>query len=122
MIKTYDFRTKEQKRADRKAARKAWIDSKIGWIRENKDVLVFVVPGMITVLSCGTKCFTKVMANHTLNKEIQFKERTIYDHSLGRYVELKRPLTAAQALSIEERRAGGERLHTILNDMGLLKR
>ena len=36
--------------------------------------------------------------------------------------ELKRKLTPEQALTIEERRANGEKLHMILNDMNLLKK
>lgn len=120
--KAMDFRTKEQKRADRKnAIRQSW-NNFASFVRDNSDVLIIVVPAVAATVGGVCKVTSKAIASHTLNKEIAFKERTIYDHSLGRYVELKRPLTAAQSLTIEERKAGGEKLHMILNDMGLLKR
>lgn len=121
-IHAVDFRTKEQKRADRKYAIKRKVDDACQWIRMNKDVIILATPIVCTVIGGTTKVASKMIQQHNLNKEIDFKQRTIYDHSLGRYVELRRPLTAAQALTIEERRAQGEKLHTILDSMGLLKR
>lgn len=47
---------------------------------------------------------------------------TIYDRSLGRYTELKRPLKAKESLEIERRRKMGESLNSILDDMRLLKK
>lgn len=117
-----DFRTKEQKRAERKMAISNRWNAFAGWVRDNRDVLMLTVPATVAVVGSVTKFTSKAITAHMTNKEINFKERTIYDHSLGRYVELKRPLTAAQSLTIEERRANGEKLHMILDDMGLLKR
>lgn len=99
-IEIVDFQ-KEQRRRDRKQAIKNTLNGIAGFIRENQDVLLLTIPAAV--------------------EEIRFKERTIYDHSLGRYVELKKKLTAEQALTIEERRAAGEKLHVILDDMKLLK-
>lgn len=91
-------------------------------IVENKEAAVpLIIAGAGTVKGI-TRVASKAIQHHAVTKEIAYKERTIYDHSLGRYVELKKPLTNAQALSIEERRAQGEKLHVILNDMGLLKK
>ena len=91
-------------------------------IVDNKEVAVpLILAGAGTVKGI-TRVASKAIQHHAVTKEISFKERTIYDHSLGRYVELKKPLTNAQALTIEERRAQGERLHTILADMNLLKK
>lgn len=90
-------------------------------IVENKEVVVPVALAVGATAKGTSKIVSKLIQNHAVNKEIAFKERTIYDHSLGRYIELKKPLTNAQALTIEERKAQGEKLHVILNDMGLLK-
>lgn len=94
----------------------------LNWCVQNKELAIPAILGATTVVKGVTKITSKAMYNHAVNKEIAFKERTIYDHSLGRYVELKKPLTNAQALTVEERKAQGEKLHVILNDMGLLKR
>lgn len=120
--KIINFDSKEYKKAEFKRKAKQKWDSFTNWYRSNSDVLVVMVPVVTVGISGGVKIISKVLTNHRTNKEIRFKETTIYDHSLGKYVFLKRPLTAAQSLTIEERRAGGEKLHTILDDMGLLKK
>lgn len=94
----------------------------VKWCVENKELAIPAAVLATTSIKGVTRITSKMIQNHAVNKEIAFKERTIYDHSLGRYVELKKPLTNAQALTIEERKAQGEKLHVILNDMGLLKR
>ena len=104
--------------AMKKEQAKRKVHETIDWANKNRELVVTVmVPASIAAMNC----IAKSARNHAVNKEIRFKERTIYDHSLGRYVELKRPLRANEALTIEERRANGEKLHMILNDMGLLK-
>lgn len=116
-----DFEKEVKRRERKQAIQKRWNEF-TGFVRDNKDVLVLVVPSAVAVVSGVTKITSKAIAAHTLNKEIRFKECTIYDRSLGRYVQLRKPLTAAQALTIEERRANGEKLHLILEDMRLLKK
>lgn len=112
---------KEAKRRHRKEQlSQAW-DEFRDFVRDNQDVLVFTVPAAVTILGGGSKLLSKAIAHHTSAKEIRFKERTIYDRSLGRYVQLKRPLKAREALEIERRRRAGERLNSILNDMRLIK-
>ena len=90
-------------------------------MRENTDVIILVMPVVCTVIGGTTKIATKMIQQHNINKEIDFRQRTIYDRSLGRYIELRKPLTTRQAIIIEERRANGERLTSILDSMGLLK-
>lgn len=92
-----------------------------GFVRDNQDVLVFAVPAAVTVLGGGTKVLSKIIANHTEERKIRFKERTIYDRSLGRYVTLKRPLKPHEAIEVERRRMKGEKLNHILADMRLIK-
>lgn len=120
--KIISFESKENKKGKVKRFVKEKWDSFADWYRKNADVLVVVIPVVSVGVSGAIKITHKALVNHKLNKEIKFKECTIYDHSLGKYVFLKKPLTAAQSLTIEERRANGEKLHVILNDMGLLKK
>ena len=125
MSNVMDFRTNEQKWQEFK--QKTGDKVKKGWntlcreVRNNKDVIILMLPGFIAVTNGVTKVVTKGIQQHTANKELDYRARTIYDHSLGRYVELRKPLTSEQALEIEERRLRGEKLHVILYSMGLLK-
>ena len=118
-VEVVDF-DKELKRRKRKEQIVGTWNEFAGFVRDNQDVLVFAVPAAITVIGGGTKVLSKLIANHTAERDIKFKERTIYDRSLGRYVQLKRPLKAHEALEIERRRQNGERLTNILSDMGLI--
>lgn len=117
-----DCRTKEEKREARRQARRDRFDGFCEDVRKNKDVIIALTPIVIGVVAGVTKVTTKALNAYSVNREISFKERTIYDRSLGRYVELRRPLTSNEALIIEERRMDGEKLHQILDDLGLLKR
>ena len=119
-IEIVDFK-KEARRRERKEAIKSKWNEFAWWFRQNQDILIIAIPAGVAVVGGATKVASKAIKTHNLNKEIKFKETTIYDHSLGRYVQLKHKLTPAQALTIEERRANGEKLHMILEDMKLLK-
>ena len=94
----------------------------INWVKENPQTALTALVATAGVVKGVTRMSSRALTAYATNKEIKFKERTIYDHSLGRYVELKHKLTPTEALTIEERRANGEKLHMILNDMNLLKK
>ena len=120
-VEIVDFEKELKRRQRKENISKAWNEF-TGFVRNNQDVLLFVVPSAVTVISGATRIVSKLIARSTVEREIRFKERTIYDHSLKRYAELKRPLKASEAIEIERRRNNGEKLNTILNDMNLLKR
>ena len=120
-VEIVDFE-KELKRRERKEKFQETWNSFASFVRSNQDILIFVVPSAVTVIGGGTRVLSKLIAAHTTEREIKFKERTIYDFSLRRYVTLKRPLKPSEALEIERRRENGEKLNSILNDMNLLKR
>jgi len=109
---------KKLKRAKRRATIRENLKSLGQWACENKEISI---PSGVALIGGASKLASSMMRKHAVNKEIDFKKRTIYDHSLGRYVELKKPLTSEQSLTIEQRRKNGESLHVILNDMNLLK-
>lgn len=104
---------------------KAWcaetVEDGLDFVKDHKEELVLAVPLVVSVVGGVAKVTSSTIRNHAVDKEIRFKERTIYDRSLGRYVELRHKLTTKEALEIEERRDSGERLMTILSDMRLLK-
>lgn len=119
--KVVDFRTRDQKVHDAKVALVNGWNNFAGFVRDNKDVIVIVAPAAAVAIGSAGKVISKAIDAYAVNKEIKDINTRIYDHSLGKYARLKRPLTAKESLTIEERRAAGEKLHTILNDMGLLK-
>ena len=127
MEKTLDFESfkkgleREQRKREKKEKIKNAYNKSVLWIRSNADILAMTIPAGIAVVGGVSKVASKAISNHKLNKEIEFKDTTIYDHSLGRYVRLKHKLTSKESLEIEKRRSNGEKLHTILNDMKLLK-
>lgn len=121
-IKTPSDKTFKEKFQDWKICQeqKAW--QAWEWIKANRDDLVWLVPAAVVAGKGVTKVASSVVRNHAVNKEIRYHQRTIYDRSLGRYIELRRPLTNAEALIIEDRRRNGEGLTMILQSMHLLKR
>lgn len=98
------------KRKTKEVMDKAW---------ENRET---VVPVLLGVLTIGAG----VMKNATKYKELEEaetrRERAFYDRSLGVYWETRRPLTTQELLEVEERKAGGENIGAILEDMRLLKK
>ena len=120
--KVIDLRSRKEKFESLKESGKEKVNAIVNGVRNNMDVIVVASPVVCAVISGTTKVVSSMIRKHSINKDIDFKQRTIYDHSLGRYVELKKPLTSSQSIIIEERRSNGEKLHTILDSMGLLKK
>lgn len=112
---------KEWKKRNRSEKRKKVINDSIRFVNENKEAILLVTSAAVPMVAGVSKITSKALASHRVNKEIRFKDTHIYDRSLGRYTELKRKIRPNEALKIEERRKNGEKLNSILNDMGLLK-
>ena len=88
------------------------------WVCANKQGLMFVVPAALGSLSTVIRVVGK-RAN--LHKEQEFKDCYVYDRSLGHYFELRRKLTNKEWSAIDARKANGERLADILNDLKVLE-
>lgn len=119
-VEISDFEKELKRRKRNETIANGW-NKLVNDVRDNKDVLMYVVPPAVAVISGGAKVLSKTIAAHTTDREIRFKERHIYDHSQGRYVPLRRPLKTHEALEFERRRRNGEGINSILFDMGLLK-
>lgn len=114
-----DERSTKEKIRDWKDRQVQNLKSGVKWVKENPE---FGIPVVLAVTTGTTKIVTGITRAYSEKKLIRFRERTIYDRSMGRYVELRRPLTDMEALMIEERRQNGERLMPILESMKLLKK
>jgi hypothetical protein len=109
----------------KKESVKEWFNKKVNdttnWIRDNKETLAIAVPVIAAGLSGTTKIIKGISKNVALKQEKELKEKFIYDRSLGKYLELKKPLNSNQLKTVLERKENGEKLSTILNNMNLLK-
>lgn len=114
-----DERSTKEKVKDWKDRQVQNLKNGLKWVKENPE---FGIPVVLVTVKGATKIVSGATRAYTENKLIRFRQRTIYDRSMGRYIELRRPLTDTEALIIEERRQNGERLMPILQSMKLLKR
>ena len=122
-METFNF--EEIKKEAKKRERKEWFNSKLKntakWLSDNKETIAVVVPVVIAGVSGSTKIVKGISKHVALNKEKQLKERFVYDRSLGKYLELKKPLSNSQLKTILDRKENGEKLGVILQNMNLLK-
>lgn len=88
------------------------------WCKENKDILIIVIPAAAAGITGAVKLGSKAL---NVYKEQNLQNRTCYDRSLGHYWQLNRTLSNKEWIAIEQRRKNGERLADILNDMKVLK-
>ena len=106
----------------KKSKVKAWLKNRWTdvscWCGEHKTEIMVVAPVVIGGIATTAKVIGKSV---NLNKEQNLKEKFVYDTSLGHYWELRQKLTNSQWTEIERRRANGETLGQILNDMKVLK-
>lgn len=110
--------TKEFKRAERKAKWKQRFNNAKEWISDNKAVVIAVGPVLIGGVVKGIQVLGRA---HNLRLERSNKDLRCYDASLGHYWELRRKLNNSEWVEIEHRRANGERLADILDDLNVLK-
>lgn len=69
----------------------------------------------------GTSLVKSLLKIVELSQEKKIKDLKIYDRSMGKYLDLKRPLTQKDMKIVLERRENGEKLSNILMGMNLLK-
>ena len=79
------------------------------------------VPIICAGIAGGSKIISKSISAYSTKKQMDLQMRRIYDRSLGRYIELKRPLSTREAIELEARRMNGENITMILDSMGLVK-
>lgn len=101
-----------------KATKKA--EKAIKWCEENKELAIAMIPvGLVAIRSIGNT-IRSVDRKIDLKKEQELQDLYVYDHSLGMYHKLRRPLKPSEKIEIDRRRANGESKVQILSSMGLL--
>lgn len=110
--------TNDIKRAEAKKKWKQRFGKAKDWARENKQLLIVAVPAVVGTVGTGIKVLGK---HHNLALEARNKDLRCYDTSLGHYWELRRKLTNKDWVQINRRRANGESLGDILEELKVLK-
>ena len=101
-----------------KARRK--FDDTVKWCEENKELAIAMIPvGIVAIKTIGNT-IRSVDRKIDLKKEQALQDLYIYDHSLGMYHKLSRPLKPSEKIEIDRRRQNGESKIQILSSMRLL--
>lgn len=119
----------EFKRKERRDKRKQWINDKFKdfecWCANNPQLASILIPGAIMLggglIKGGTSVVKAAINNNTAKHQNRVDDRRIYDPSEGFYWNLKRDLNTSQKLELERRKAEGESMGQILEDMRVLK-
>lgn len=92
----------------------------VKWCEENKELALAMVPVAVVVFKGVGKTVASIDRKFDMVKEQELQELYIYDHSLGMYHKLRRPLKPSEKIEIDRRRQEGESKIQILSSMGLL--
>ena len=114
--------TREMKRAQKKAMRKAkWdsfkADAKDFW-EDNKFYIAVIGPAAVAGVAKVIKVFGRTV---NLKLEERNKDLRVYDPTIGHYWELKRKLNNTDWLYINRRKTQGASYGDILDELKVLK-
>lgn len=90
------------------------------WCEENKELAIALIPvGLVLVKGVGNTIHS-IDRKIDQKKEQDLQDLYVYDHSLGMYHKLRRPLKPSEKIEIDRRRQNGESKIQILSSMRLL--
>ena len=92
----------------------------VQWCEDNKELAIALVPVGIVAFKTVTKMVMSVDRKIDLKRQEDLQELYVYDHSLGVYLKLRRPLKPSEKIEIDRRRQNGESKVQILASMGVL--
>lgn len=92
----------------------------IKWCEENKELAIAMIPVGLVAIKGVSNTIRSIDRKIDLKKEQDLQELYVYDHSLGMYHKLRRPLKPSEKVEIDRRRQNGESKLQILASMGLL--
>lgn len=96
------------------------LKSLVQWCTENKELAIAMIPVGIAAVKGVTSCVKSIDRKIDLKREQDLQDLYVYDHSLGMYHKLRRPLKPSEKIEIDRRRQEGETKIHILASMGLL--
>ena len=90
------------------------------WMARNKEVTIALIPiGLLAARGIGNT-IRSIDRKIDLEKEQKLQDLYVYDHSLGMYHKLRRPMKPSEKIELDRRRTEGESKIQILASMGLL--
>ena len=109
-LKVWEIRYKAQKK----------FNDTVKWCEDNKELAIALIPvGLLAMRSIGNTV-KSIDRKIDLKKQEDLQELYVYDHSLGVYHKLRRPLKPSEKIEIDRRRQNGESKVQILASMGVL--
>lgn len=99
-------------------------DDGVEWVGKHKEELIisspFLLFGMKMIGGLVKDTIRSIDRKVDMKKEQDLQDLYVYDHSLGMYHKLRRPLKPSEKIEIDRRRKEGESKIQILASMGLL--
>ena len=90
------------------------------WCEDNTELAIAMIPVGLVAIKTITGTVKSIDRKIDLKKEQELQELYVYDHSLGMYHKLRRPLSSNEKVEIDRRRQNGESKLQILASMGVL--
>lgn len=116
-MKPVNFKREVRKARIKKKFKDGFNKTRI-WFCNNRELVLVMGPA---VIGFGATALKVAGRRSKLRKEKQLKDLYCYDRSLGHYWRLKRELSNREWVEIDKRKANGERLADILDELRLLK-
>lgn len=115
------FKKELEKRKVKENCKKIF-DDLCTWVRENPVMAAAILGGTSWVIKTGQRSIADHSKQRAAEKLIKASNSRIYDHSMGCYIQLKRPLTSMDMENILEIQAEtGMRIPAIVRELGLIK-
>lgn len=90
------------------------------WASDNKELAIALIPVGIAGIKMIGNAAKSIDRKIDLAKEEELQELYVYDHSLGMYHKLRRPMRPSEKVELDRRHRNGESKIQILSSMGLL--
>lgn len=116
-MKPVNFKREVRKARIKKKFKDGFNKTRI-WFSNNRELVFVMGPA---VIGFGATAIKVAGRRSKLRKEKQLKDLYCYDRSLGHYWRLKRELSNREWVEIDKRKANGERLADILDELRVLK-
>lgn len=99
---------------------KCGFERTVKWCENNKELALAMIPVVLYAGKEVSKTISSIDRKHDLKKEQELQELSVYDHSLGMYHKLRRPMTPEEKIELSIRVKNGESKVEVLKGMRLL--
>ena len=94
----------------------------LNWCSNNKELTIAFLTAAGVAIRTVSKTTSSISRKIDDKKETDRRDLEIYDHSIGKWHKLKRPMKYDETIEFDERKRKGQSTVSILDDMGLLRR